>query len=117
LLITHDLGVVAETCDRVGVMYAGNLCEVADTDELFSNPLHPYTRALLDALPKFSVEEEELKSIKGDVPNLLTPPPGCRFHPRCPHASDVCRRAFPEMREIKKNHLAACYWVEKWKQF
>jgi peptide/nickel transport system ATP-binding protein len=112
LLITHDLGVVAETCDRVGVMYAGNLCEVADADELFANPLHPYTMALLDALPKFAVEEE-LKSIEGDVPNLVTPPAGCRFHPRCPHASDVCRRTFPEMRELKKDHLVACYWVEQ----
>jgi peptide/nickel transport system ATP-binding protein len=110
LLITHDLGVVAETCDRVGVMYAGNLCEVADADELFANPLHPYTMALLDALPKFAAEEE-LKSIEGDVPNLVTPPPGCRFHPRCPHASDVCRRTFPEMKEVKKDHLVACYWV------
>jgi peptide/nickel transport system ATP-binding protein len=112
LLITHDLGVVAETCDRVGVMYAGNLCEVADADELFANPLHPYTMALLDALPKFAVEEE-LKSIEGDVPNLVTPPPGCRFHPRCPHASDVCRHAFPEMRELKMGHLVACYWAGK----
>jgi peptide/nickel transport system ATP-binding protein len=112
LLITHDLGVVAETCDRVGVMYAGNLCEVADVDELFENPLHPYTRALLDAVPKFEVEEE-LKSIEGNVPNLVTPPPGCRFHPRCPYAMDVCRREFPEIKEVKKNHLVACYWAEK----
>ena len=112
LLITHDLGVVAETCDRVGVMYAGNLCEIADAGELFANPLHPYTMALLDALPKFAVEEE-LKSIGGDVPNLVTPPPGCRFHPRCPHALDVCRQAFPEMRELKKDHLVACYWAGK----
>jgi peptide/nickel transport system ATP-binding protein len=112
LLITHDLGVVAETCDRVGVMYAGNLCEVADVEELFENPLHPYTRALLDAVPKFEVEEE-LRSIEGNVPNLVTPPPGCRFHPRCPHAMDVCRGEFPEMIEVEKNHLVACYWIEK----
>jgi peptide/nickel transport system ATP-binding protein len=111
LLITHDLGVVAETCDRVGVMYAGNLCEVANVEELFENPLHPYTRALLEAAPKLAMEEE-LKSIEGNVPNLVTPPPGCRFHPRCPHAMDVCRQAFPEMKELKKNHLVACYWVQ-----
>ena len=110
LLITHDLGVVAETCDRVGVMYAGKLCEVADVEELFENPLHPYTRALLEAVPKFTMEEE-LKSIDGNVPNLVTPPPGCRFHPRCPHAMEICRKAFPEMKEIKKNHLVACYWA------
>ena len=108
LLITHDLGVVAETCDRVGVMYAGNLCEIADVRALFENPLHPYTRALLEAVPKFSAEKE-LKSIEGNVPNLVTPPAGCRFHPRCPHAMDFCRRTFPEMKEIDNNHLVACY--------
>jgi peptide/nickel transport system ATP-binding protein len=112
LLITHDLGVVSETCDRVGVMYAGNLCEVADVEELFENPLHPYTMALLKAVPKFTMEKE-LQSIAGNVPNLVTPPPGCRFHPRCPHAMDVCRREFPAMKEINKDHLVACYWAEK----
>jgi peptide/nickel transport system ATP-binding protein len=112
LLITHDLGVVAETCDRVGVMYAGNLCEIADVEDLFETPRHPYTRALLDAVPKFEMDEE-LHSIEGNVPNLVTPPPGCRFHPRCPHAMDVCRKTFPEMKEVKKDHLVACYWVEK----
>jgi peptide/nickel transport system ATP-binding protein len=112
LLITHDLGVVAETCDRVGVMYAGNLCEVANVEELFENPLHPYTRALLEAAPKLAMEEE-LQSIQGNVPNLVTPPPGCRFHPRCPHAMEVCRKTFPEMKAIDKEHLVACYWAEK----
>ena len=112
LLITHDLGVVAETCDRVGVMYAGNLCEVANVEELFENPLHPYTRALLEAVPKLAMEEE-LQSIEGNVPNLVTPPPGCRFHPRCPHAMEVCRKTFPEMKAINKDHLVACYWAEK----
>ena len=112
LLITHDLGVVAETCDRVGVMYAGNLCEVAAVEDLFSNPLHPYTRALLDAVPKFSMQAE-LKSIEGNVPNLVTPPPGCRFHPRCPHAMGICKQTFPEIKEAGKDHLVACYWVEQ----
>jgi peptide/nickel transport system ATP-binding protein len=110
LLITHDLGVVAETCDRVGVMYAGNLCEVADVKDLFKNPLHPYTQALLAAVPKFSAEEE-LKSIEGNVPNLVSPPAGCRFHPRCPHAMRMCKGAFPEMMEMGKDHLVACYWA------
>jgi peptide/nickel transport system ATP-binding protein len=76
--------------------------------DIFENPLHPYTRALLEAVPKFSAEKE-LKSIEGNVPNLVTPPPGCRFHPRCPHAKDVCRQTFPDMKEIDKNHLVACY--------
>ncbi len=110
LLITHDLGVVAETCDRVGVMYAGNLCEVADVRDLFQNPLHPYTRALLDAVPKFSMEDD-LKSIDGHVPNLVMPPSGCRFHPRCSHAMAVCRETFPEMTHTGNNHLVACYWA------
>jgi peptide/nickel transport system ATP-binding protein len=110
LLITHDLGVVAETCDRVGVMYAGNLCEVADVKDLFERPLHPYTKALLDAVPRFSMEGM-LKSIEGNVPNLVRPPPGCRFHPRCPHAMDICRMTLPELIEVDNNHLAACHWV------
>jgi len=110
LLITHDLSVVAETCDRVGVMYAGNLCEVADVKALFQKPGHPYTRALLAAAPKFDVQEE-LKSIEGNVPNLVAPPGGCRFHPRCPHAMAICKEAFPEMTEIGANHLVACYWA------
>jgi peptide/nickel transport system ATP-binding protein len=108
LLITHDLGVVAETCDRVGVMYAGNLCEVADVKDLFSHPRHPYTRALLDSVPKLS-QEGELKSIEGNVPNLVTPPPGCRFHPRCPYRKGICSVELPELRNVGKNHQAACH--------
>ncbi len=110
LLITHDLGIVAETCDRVGVMYAGNLCEVADIKDLFRSPKHPYTRALLNSVPRLS-QEGALQSIEGSVPNLVTPPSGCRFHPRCPHAMEVCKRVFPEMIEVAKNHQVACYWA------
>ena len=108
LLITHDLGVVAETCDRVGVMYAGNLCEVADVADLFQNSCHPYTKALMEAIPRADVQEE-LKSIKGNVPNLVNPPAGCRFHPRCPSAMPACSEAFPQMVEVADNHLVACY--------
>ncbi|MBD3304930.1 ATP-binding cassette domain-containing protein [candidate division KSB3 bacterium] len=108
LFITHDLGVVAETCDRVGVMYAGNVCEVADVNELFRNPKHPYTAALLNAVPKVS-QEGALESIAGTVPNLVDPPPGCRFHPRCPHAMDICKTEFPETLEIADNHFVTCY--------
>ena len=108
LFITHDLGVVAETCDRVGVMYAGNLCEVADVQELFRNPKHPYTSALLDAVPKVA-QEGPLQSIEGAVPNLVDPPPGCRFHPRCPRAMDICKFEFPQTREIAENHFVSCY--------
>lgn len=80
LLITHDLGVVAETCDRVGVMYAGNVCEIAEVKELFKNPKHPYTKALLSSVPRVT-QKGELLTIEGNVPNLVTPPVGCRFHP------------------------------------
>jgi peptide/nickel transport system ATP-binding protein len=112
LLITHDLGIVAETCDRVGVMYAGNLCEVADIKDIFRSPKHPYTQALLNSVPRLS-QEGELQSIEGSVPNLVSPPSGCRFHPRCPHAMEVCKGVFPEMKEVAKNHQVACYWVNR----
>ena len=110
LLITHDLGIVAEICDRVGVMYAGNLCEVADVKDLFRSPRHPYTQALLNSVPRLS-QEGALESIEGSVPNLVSPPSGCRFHPRCPHAMEKCREVFPEMIEAAKNHRVACYWA------
>ncbi|MBR9985069.1 MAG: ABC transporter ATP-binding protein [Desulfosarcina sp.] len=109
LLITHDLGVVAETCDRVGVMYAGNVCEIANVGELFRNPRHPYTQALLNAVPKMA-QTGPLESIEGTVPNLVDPPPGCRFHPRCPNAGEPCREVFPEMREMGVGHRVACYF-------
>jgi peptide/nickel transport system ATP-binding protein len=112
LLITHDLGVVAETCDRVGVMYAGNLVEVAGVRQLFGNPLHPYTRALLDAVPRFSMEGA-LKSIEGSVPNLVIPPPGCRFHPRCPEARGICQIELPRLTEVENLHFIACHRVEQ----
>ena len=108
LLITHDLGVVAETCDRVGVMYAGNLCEVANVGDLFHAPRHPYTRALLEAVPRLH-QEGPLRSIEGAVPNLVNPPAGCRFHPRCPDARDICRKAFPETVAVGPDHTVACY--------
>ncbi|HMI68811.1 MAG TPA: ABC transporter ATP-binding protein [Solirubrobacteraceae bacterium] len=90
LLITHDLGVVAQTCDRVGVLYAGQLVELAPTAELFAEPRHPYTRTLLAALPQAGHERGRLPSLEGLVPDLTAPPPGCRFAPRCPHAMPEC---------------------------
>ena len=110
LLITHDLGVVAETCDRVGVMYAGNLCEVADVKELFHNPRHPYTKALLNSVPK-RAQTQELETIEGSVPNLVTPPTGCRFHPRCKLAMEKCKIETPQIMDTGDGHLVACYAV------
>jgi len=108
LFITHDLGVVAEVCDRVGVMYAGDVCEVAPVRELFHRPLHPYTVGLLRSVPK-EEQEEALATIPGTVPNLIHPPAGCRFHPRCPRAMDVCRTDAPASREICPGHSVACH--------
>jgi len=111
LLITHDLGVVAETCDRVCVMYAGNVCEIADVKDLFNNPKHPYTKALLSSVPKRS-QTGTLETIEGSVPNLVTPPKGCRFHPRCKLAMEKCSTEVPETRDTGGGHLAACYALE-----
>jgi len=106
LFITHDLGVIAELCDRVAVMYAGNICEIADVEELFKRPLHPYTRALLESIPR---PGKELKSIPGTVPNLISPPSGCRFHPRCPYIMQICSKVKPEMKQVTENHFVACH--------
>ena len=108
LLITHDLGIVAETCDRVGVMYAGNLCEVGSVKQIFDSPRHPYTKALLDSVPKVK-QEGELKSIAGNVPNLVDPPSGCRFHPRCKWVMEPCKQTFPQLTKIAEDHHVACY--------
>ncbi|MFO7835768.1 MAG: ABC transporter ATP-binding protein [Candidatus Thorarchaeota archaeon] len=109
IIITHDLGVVAETCDWVTVMYAGNTVETASTKELFENPLHPYTTGLLKAIPKLHEDRERLPQISGTVPNLIEPPPGCRFHPRCDYATEICRQEKPELRELGPDHWVACH--------
>jgi peptide/nickel transport system ATP-binding protein len=108
LLITHDLAVVAEVCDRVAVMYAGNIVEVADVNELFRNPLHPYTQGLLASVPRVDVLAEQ-KSIQGSVPDLMFPPSGCRFHPRCPKAFEKCPAAKPTLMEVSPGHQVSCF--------
>ncbi len=109
ILITHDMGVIAETADRVLVMYAGKVAEVGTVDQIFKNPMHPYTRALLKAVPNPLGKIEKLETIPGTVPNLITPPKGCRFHPRCPFAKDICRKKVPELKEIEPGHFVACH--------
>jgi len=109
LLITHDLGVVAELCDRVAVMYAGNIVELADVKELFANPLHPYTQGLMRAIPMVNKEVERLETIPGSVPDLIYPPTGCRFHPRCPFAFEKCKLTKPELLHVAKAHTVACH--------
>jgi oligopeptide/dipeptide ABC transporter ATP-binding protein len=113
LLITHNLGVVAEMCDRVAVMYAGNIVEQADVTTLFEDPKHPYTKALLAAVPKVGTRKMKLETIPGMVPSLITPPPGCKFHPRCPHATEMCRKEFPQMIEIEESRSVRCHLYER----
>ena len=111
LFIAHDLSVVRHLCQRVAVMYLGRIVELADCDELFDNALHPYTRALLDAVPvpDPSVEaDRKFKPVKGEVPSPINPPSGCVFHPRCPIAVESCSRIRPELREVRPGHWVAC---------
>jgi oligopeptide/dipeptide ABC transporter ATP-binding protein len=109
MLITHNLGIVAETCDRVCIMYAGRIVEEAETLELFGKPMHPYTRGLLTAFPKLGEQKEELSVIRGTVPNLMNLFPGCSFVDRCDFATDPCRRVRPKMAEVAPGHLVACH--------
>jgi len=113
LLITHDLGVVAETADEVAVMYAGKIVEKASVEEIFHHPMHPYTVGLLESVPKYGEDKqhERLKTIPGIVPNLLTLPPGCRFQDRCPLVNYLSREAEPVLEEKRPNHWVACFNV------
>ena len=109
LIITHDLGIIAEMCDRVAVMYSGNIVEYASADDLFKNPRHPYTQGLIGAIPDIEKKGKKLKVIRGMVPNLIYPPSGCRFHPRCDFRLQVCDIINPEFTEIGKNYFVACH--------
>src|SRR4030042_4292480 len=109
ILITHDMGVVAGVADRITVLYAGRVCETASTKTIFYNPKHPYTRALLEAVPSLALKREKLKVIPGSIPNLIEVPPGCRFHPRCEFAKQgICTAELTELMEIEKDHYVAC---------
>ncbi len=109
ILITHNMGLVAEMCDRVAVMYAGNIVELGTVEQVFKNPLHPYTKGLLKAVPNPLTRIEKLESIPGTVPNLIYPPSGCRFHPRCSYTMDICRREKPRLIEVEPGHYVACW--------
>ncbi len=115
LFIAHDLSVVRHLCQRVAVMYLGRIVELADGDELFDNPLHPYTQALLSAVPIPDPRVEakrQFRPAKGEVPSPINPPSGCVFHPRCPMAVDNCRKARPALRELRPGHWVACSEVK-----
>ena len=109
IYISHDVGVIAEVSDRVGVMYAGRLAEMGTTQEIFHDPIHPYTMALMSSFPSTVGEKTELVLLPGEPPDLLNPPTGCRFHPRCPYASDICKEEQPDFNEHAPGHFAACW--------
>jgi peptide/nickel transport system ATP-binding protein/oligopeptide transport system ATP-binding protein len=109
MLITHDLGVVAEMCNNVAVMYAGHVVEYTDVDKLFSNPLHPYTKGLNKSIPRLDIDMERLETIRGTVPNLLEVPAGCPFNSRCDFCFDRCLEETPELREVEREHLVKCH--------
>jgi peptide/nickel transport system ATP-binding protein len=113
IVITHDLGVVAEVCDRVGVMYAGDIVEVATVEGLFAKPSHPYTQGLLKSIPVVTRAGSRLVSVQGSVPDLIDPPPACRFNPRCPSAWDLCRRVKPRVTPLGNDHSVTCHLYDK----
>jgi oligopeptide/dipeptide ABC transporter ATP-binding protein len=114
ILITHDMGVVAEVADRIIVLYAGRVCESAITRTIFRNPLHPYTKALLEAVPNLALKREKLKVIPGAIPNLIDPPSGCRFHPRCEFAKEgICTLEMPSLIEFEPDHFVACVRINE----
>jgi oligopeptide/dipeptide ABC transporter ATP-binding protein len=113
LMITHSMGIVAEVCDQVGVMYAGNIVEIGKMREVLKNPAHPYTQGLLAAIPKPETRRHRLPLVKGSIPDLINRPQGCAFHPRCPHAMDICRLEKPAMLQIEQGRRAACFLIER----
>jgi oligopeptide/dipeptide ABC transporter ATP-binding protein len=113
VFITHDMGIVADTCDRVTVLYAGQVCETGTTEEVFEKPKHPYTEALLSSVPSLALRKEKLSVIPGNVPNLIQPPSGCRFHPRCSYARQICIDKDPELESIGGGRSIHCH---RWKE-
>ena len=109
IFITHNLGVVAHTCDTIGVMYASHLVELGTKNELFAHPLHPYTVGLLNSIPRLDTKTKYLTPIAGSVCNMLQPPRGCKFHPRCTHAMDICTQEVPPLKEVAPGHFVACH--------
>lgn len=110
ILVTHDMGVHANIADRIGIMYAGKIVEEAPTEQIFAQPLHPYTQFLINSLPKFG-DKSMRDSVPGKPPSLADPPTGCPFHPRCPHVKDICRQQMPDFSYPNENHKVACWLV------
>jgi oligopeptide/dipeptide ABC transporter ATP-binding protein len=113
ILIGHDMGLMAQFVDRLGVMYAGRLAEIANVKALFSEPLHPYGQMLIASLPSLDNRKDSLQGIPGITPSLLNPPSGCPFHPRCPHVMERCKVVEPELQEVRSNHWVACHLYQE----
>jgi len=113
MLISHDLSIIAEVADKIAIMYGGKIVEYGPSDLVYNNPRHPYTRALLNSIPRLRGEIRDLTWIPGTPPDLINPPPGCRFHPRCPHAMERCKKEEPPMVEVDRNHYVACWLYTK----
>jgi len=113
MLITHDISVIAQTCDELAVMYAGKIVEKASVSEMFEMSAHPYTHALIKAFPSIKGENRKLEGIPGSPPDLIDPPTGCRFHPRCPFAQEICTLEEPEIEVISEDHIIACHFWEE----
>jgi len=111
IVISHDLSIVTETCEEAAIVYAGKVAEFGDIYGIFKEPLHPYTQGLLSAFPSIKAQKTRLISIPGSPPDLTRPPPGCRFHPRCKYAMEICRKQVPALIETEQNHFAACHLV------
>lgn len=109
ILISHDLPMVTAICDSIAIMYAGKIIEWASTEDILTDARHPYSKGLLNATPDLAHPDKEIISIPGSVPNLVHPPEGCRYNPRCPYAMDRCKREVPELKEVKPNHYTACF--------
>lgn len=112
ILISHDLSIIAETCQKTAIMYGGKIAEYADVTIVFKEPLHPYTQGLIGAFPGIRAERTRMSSIPGSPPDLLSPPSGCRFHPRCKYAMDICRTKEPEFVDVGNKHYVACHLLQ-----
>jgi len=111
ILITHDLSIITETCEKLAIMYAGKIVEYGNIVTIFKEPLHPYTQGLIGAFPSIKAKKTRMTSISGSPPNLQNPPRGCRFYPRCPYAMDICRSEEPKSIEVTNDHRVACYLI------
>ena len=113
ILITHDISVIAQTCDNLAIMYAGKIVELSSVSKIYESPIHPYTDALINSFPNIKEKKRHLKSIPGNPPDLINPPEGCNFNPRCNYAKEICRTEEPQLKQIDNDHSVACHFSEE----